>query len=80
MKLVLNMDQITDNYGQSLPNGTAIVIDAPRQITTEQEAEAIEQSAQASETTSLSVMGGNFLLNFLMAGALMHLWSLLGGL
>ena len=80
IKVILNIDQITDEYGQSLPNGTSMIVDAPRQIPSEEEAVALEQSGESSETASLSVMGGNLVVNFLLAAALNHLWSMLNGL
>lgn len=49
-------------------------------IPSEEEAVALEQSGDSSETASLSIMGGNFIMNFLLAAALNHLWSLLNGL
>ena len=76
----MNIDQITDEYGQSLPNGTTMIVNAPRLIPSEEEAVAIESSGESSENASLSVMGGNFVVNLLLAAALNHLWSMLNGL
>ena len=42
VKVILNLSEFTDEYGQTLGNDTSLIVDAPRQIPSEEEAQAIE--------------------------------------
>ena len=80
VKLRLNLNSFTDEYGQSLGNDTTLIVEVPRQIPSEEEADALEKGGETSEATSSSVMGGNFIVNLILAASLNHLWSMLNGL
>ena len=80
VKLRLNLNSFTDEYGQSMGNDTTLIVEVPRQIPSEEEAEALEKGGETSEATSSSVMGGNFIVNLILAASLNHLWSMLNGL
>ena len=57
-----------------------MLVDVPRQIPSEQQAYLLEKGGETSELTSISVMGGNFIINLIMAFSLNYLWSMLNGL
>ena len=57
-----------------------MLVEVPRQIPSEEEASAISKGGETSELASSSVMGGNLVLNLLLATALNQLWSMLNGL
>ena len=57
-----------------------MLIEIPRQIPSEEEAAAIESGGESTEVGSSSVMGGNFILNLILAASLNQLWSMLNGL
>ena len=50
-------------------NNTMLTV-APRQIPSEQEAVAIESGGESTEVGSSVVMGGNFVLNLILAASL----------
>ena len=60
-------------------NNTMLVV-VPRQIPSEEEAVAIESGGESTEAGSSIVMGGNFILNLILAASLNQLWSMLNGL
>ena len=80
VKVLLNLSEFTDEYGQTLGNDTILIVDAPRQIPSEEEAQAIEKGGESSEAASSSVMGGNLILNIILAASLNQLWTMLNGL
>ena len=57
-----------------------MLVEVPRQIPSEEEASAISKGGETSELASSSVMGGNLVLNLILATALNQLWSMLNGL
>ena len=69
VKVMLNLDSYTDEFGQSMGN-TTMLIEVPRQIPSETEAAAIESGGESTEVGSSSVMGGNFILNLILAASL----------
>jgi len=63
-----------------MEDGQILEVEVPRQIPSEEEAVAIEETGEASESSCLAVMGGNMVVNFILAASLNHLWSMINGL
>lgn len=61
-------------------NDTTLLVEVPRQIPSEAEAVAIESGGESSEIGSSSIMGGNFVVNLILAASLNQLWSMLNGM
>ena len=79
-KVVLNLSQFTDEYGQAMADGTILEVEIPRQIPSQEEADALEESGETAEGTSSITMGSNFILNLILAASLNHLWSMINGI
>lgn len=63
-----------------MADGTMVTAKLPLQIPSEEEAVTLEKAGESAEDTSMSVMGGNFLVNLLLVASLNHLWSMINGL
>ena len=63
-----------------MANKTVLIATLPRQIPSEREAAAIEKGGETCELASSLMMGGNLILNLILAFSLNHLWSMLNGL
>ena len=63
-----------------MPNNTILFADVPRQIPSDVDVAAIEKGGTSSKIASSVAMGGNLVLNLILAFSLNHLWSMLNGL
>ena len=65
--------------GLALQDSTSLQVELPRMLA-QGEAEAIASAGQATEEVATAVMGGNLVINLILAASLSHLWSMLNGL
>ena len=65
--------------GLALYDSTMLQVELPRMLA-QGEAEAIASAGQATEAIATAVMGGNFVINLILAASLSQLWSMLNGL
>ena len=78
--MTLNIENFVDTIGLSLRRDATLQSFIPRQIPSEAEAAAIENSGASSGDVSTGAMAGNFVVSLILAASLNQLWSMMNGL
>ena len=76
----LNLDQFKNENGKGLQESLVKYFQIPPQIATQAEADAVDVTCDATQASSQSLLGVNFLANLLLAGSLSQVWSMINGL
>ena len=63
-----------------MPRSVIKYIWIPTQMASAEEAKIIESSGEATSGSSVSLLGGNFIVNLFLGGAVDQLWSLVNSL
>jgi len=76
----LDLSDYEDENGQKLPESIIKYSQIPAQISSQEEAEKVNDSGAAAGDGSKAATGGNFVVNQLMASSLKKVWAMIEGL